>query len=145
MSPRPVKNCAVTVNRSWSLDANVLGVGCRDHYDISVTRRDIIAGSVVLDLWTTEQAPFDGELERDVALEFDCAGDKIAGRDQHSSAIFGGAGVDRFLNGDRVDGRSITDSAKISDVVITRAKIFLFRTTLSGSRTRCDCTDRSRD
>ena len=139
------KLCTIAIDRSWSFDANVLGVGRGDHYDVAVTRRNIVADFVVLDLWATKQTSFGGQLQRDIALEFNGAGYEIAGWDQNSSAVFVRAGVDRFLDGAGVNGRSITDSAEVNNVINVRAKILLFRSKLSGYGAACNAKDRSSD
>lgn len=77
----------IAIDYSWSFDTNVLRVGRGDHYDVAVTGRDIVTRSVVLDLWATKQTSFGGELQRDVALEFNGAGNEIAGRNQNSPAF----------------------------------------------------------
>jgi len=133
----------IAIDYSWSFDSNVLGVGRGDHYDVAVTGRDIVTRSVVLDLWATKQTSFGGELQRDVALEFNGAGNEIAGRNQNSPAVFVRAGVDRFLDGDRVNGRSITNSPEVNNIVNARAEVTLFRRRLSSYGAACNSTDRS--
>ena len=135
----------IAIDYSWSFDTNVLGVRRGDHYDVAVTGRDIVTCSVVLDLWATQQTSFGGKPQSDVALEFNGAGNEIAGRDQNSPAVFVRAGVDRFLDGDRVNGRSITDSPKVNNIVNARAEVLLFRRRLSGYGAACNSTDRSSD
>src|SRR5678815_6021800 len=116
MSPRPVKNFAPLPSITPGPSIRMFSALAAEIITTLPLPGGIVTRSVVLDLWATKQTSFGGELQRDVALEFNGAGNEIAGRNQNSPAASVRAGVDRFLDGDRVNGRSITDSPKVNNI-----------------------------
>src|SRR5688572_10473817 len=85
---------SVSVDCTWPFDDDVLRVCRRNHHDISVARRDIVARFVMFSLWTAEQTSLSGELQGHVTFQFNSAHDEISGRNQHDATLFVRARID---------------------------------------------------
>ena len=100
---------ALAVDRAGAFDGDVLGVDGEDEPDVAVAergvavQRDGVAGVVLLAVGAAEQLASGGDVQGDVALQFDGADDEHAGGDEHRAALVAIAGVDRGLDGRGVE------------------------------------------
>src|SRR5581483_4872451 len=88
-----------------------------DHHDVPVAGRDAVARLVVFDAAAAEEPPQRGQMQRDVAPEFNGADEEVARGDEYDTALVAVAGVNRRLDCGGVERGAVALRAKIAHVV----------------------------
>src|SRR5262249_24377531 len=84
---------ALAIDRSTSLDRDILGVRGEDERDIAIAhrpfagQRDGRRSMVLLAIGCSQDLCRGGQVQRHVALQFERSGEKRAGGDQHRAAV----------------------------------------------------------
>ncbi len=108
---------ALPIDRAAAFDRDVLRIGGVEQREVSVARRNALAGRIILNLSAAENATLRRQMQCDVAFQLHRAAKKIAGRHEHDAAAIVVGGIDGRLNGRRVERGPIPFRAKIANVV----------------------------
>src|SRR5262245_44243593 len=145
--------CPIAVNGSQSFNGDVLGVRGGEQHDVAIAGRNAIACLVMFRAAAAQQSALRSQMQRNIALQLECADHELPCRDQHRSTFVIRTSINRRLNRYRIERNAIAFRAKVTDVIDTSTQAFfisrrvrlLNRRLTRAKQTRAERSSNERD